>query len=74
MKERGLISGSCHFVLVLLFEFVVGQRRLDGVLGEHWRKIQNSTVRQGLDMNRTVLQPDARLMTRYKNALCVVKY
>lgn len=52
-KEHGLISGLCHFLLVLLFEFVVSQRGLDGVLREHWRKI-NSTVRQGLDNSPTV--------------------
>lgn len=45
LKKHGLISVHCPFLLVLLFERVISQRGLDGVLREHWRKI-NSTVRQ----------------------------
>lgn len=52
-EECGLISSPCDFLLVFLFEFVVSQRGLDGVLCEHCGKI-NTVIRQGLDNSPTV--------------------
>lgn len=45
LKEYGLISGLGHFLLVFLFEFVVGQSGLDGVLCEHLERKMNTTIK-----------------------------